>query len=103
MKIGMSDTTARKVLAQLPANTTDQDLRQVRTRIEQQLKASVNGGHLNPSELEALIWAGGDVIDTVKGNPNPSVRVQVHAQNLVTAIPKLEALLARARTAAAGT
>jgi len=92
MRLQLNPDEARKVLAQLDTAKTD-DLKHVRARLQEQIATAARSKILDPDEITALIWAAGDVIETVRRNPNPSVRVQAHAQQLVTAIPKLEAIL----------
>ena len=94
MKISVSEQTARKALAVLPTTTEDQDLRQLRERLEQGLKNVTAAGTLTPDELDALIGATRHVL---RQSSPATVRLN---DQLNTAIPKLEALLAR-RTAEA--
>lgn len=95
MKIGLSEAAARKTLAMIPCTTNDEDLIQLRTRIEQQLKATTAGGHLLPSELAAVIAVVQVWLDNLNGVIVPG---NVHP-NVVTALPKLRALLARTEPA----
>lgn len=101
MKVNVSEDTARKTLAILPADTTDQDIRQLRDRLETGLKAVTAAGTLQPAELDALIVVSRFALSVhlMQGRPDPAPIYRLKDQ-LNTAIPKLEALLAR-RTAEA--
>lgn len=102
MKIGLSEAAARKTLAIIPCTTNDQDLIQLRDRLEIGLKAATAGGHLDDQDLKALIWAAAAFIDGAELNTQATMPVRLAAERLKLTGPKLEALLARAQ-AAAGT
>lgn len=90
MKIGMSEQTARKLLDRI-GETADQDLMQVQQRLEQGLKATTAAGFLTQDDLTALIDAAQFTL-SMAGEQRGVAHLQ---QQLVNAIPKLEALKAR--------
>jgi hypothetical protein len=92
----MSEQTARKLLDVIPAGTKDQDLRQLRQRAEQGLKAVTGAGNLNVQELEAVL-----TMARIGADQASPVVIRI-VEHLRTAIPKLEALKARRQLEAKG-
>lgn len=96
MKIGLSEDTARKALAHLPADGTDQDIRQLRDRLEQGLKAATGSGMLTRDELATLRQL---VCQTIDRDGQQRYGGPGHLQRVLA---KLEALLDRGQAAAEG-
>lgn len=92
MKIGLNESTARKVLDLLPAVPADQDLLELRRRLNTGLKAKTAAGVLTRDELDALIAVSRYAMTVKAGGAVDRLHEQLNA-----AIPKLEALLARAQ------
>lgn len=101
MKVNVSEQAARKVLGLIPA-TTDPELVDLRQRLETGLQKVTDHGVLQADELKALIWAAALFADTTDTNPDTPGPARRAADQLKTAGPKLEAMLAR-RQAEAGT
>jgi hypothetical protein len=96
MKIGLSEAAARKVLVALTtADPKDEDVNQVRERLETGLKATTAAGHLVASELEALVIVVMNELNNPKHVLGGTVAAVNTRGNLRTALPKLQNLLAR--------
>jgi hypothetical protein len=98
MKINLSDAIARKVLGNIPANTEDQDLQQLRLRLEAGMNRT--SPMLTADELDAVMHASMKAVLALRsdglGNYCEDIKVKQllvkRYDDLTAAIPKLELL-----------
>ena len=92
MKVSMSEATARKVLAVLEdGDHHDQDLVQLKERVQGGLKATTGAGFLSAGDLGTLVFLVTQELKTPK-HSEPGGPFQ---EALGFALPKLQNLLAR--------